>query len=104
MRTTYGLRLAPAQHGTLCGRWAVPGGGRWTRSEVVVRDRWRLSCMADPSSGLERSLETTQYSPVISGDRLPADRAARSGLRPIEPEDGPHTDLESLLKLGNIKL
>ena len=56
--------------------------------------------MADAASGLERSLETTQYSPAISGDRLPADRAARSGLRAIEPEDGPHSDLESLLKLG----
>ncbi len=60
--------------------------------------------MADAASGLERSLETTQYSPAISGDRLPADRAARSGLRAIEPEDGPHSDLESLLKLGTIRL
>jgi tetratricopeptide (TPR) repeat protein len=53
--------------------------------------------MADSATGLERSFDSTAYSPVAGGDRPAADRTPRTGI----PADQPAPpDLGSLLKLA----
>jgi TonB family protein len=60
--------------------------------------------MADAAIGLERSIDTTGYSPIAGGDRGTADRIPRSSAPPIEAHDGSHPDLASLVRRGAMKL
>ena len=55
--------------------------------------------MADSAMGFERSIDASGYSPIAGGERAP-----RSGVRPIETDDGPHSELASLIRLGTLKL
>jgi tetratricopeptide (TPR) repeat protein len=60
--------------------------------------------MADSATGFDRSIESTSYSPLVSGDRVLADRPQRSSTTPSEERDGNAHDLASLIKLGGLKL
>ena len=60
--------------------------------------------MADAAIGLERSIDTTGYSPIAGGDRGIADRIPRSSAPPIEARDGSHPDIASLVRHGAMKL
>jgi tetratricopeptide (TPR) repeat protein len=60
--------------------------------------------MADSATGFDRSIESTSYSPPVSGDRVLADRPQRSSTTPSEERDGNAHDLASLIKLGGLKL
>ena len=58
--------------------------------------------MADSAFGLERSIDPTTYSPVISVDRGNGDRAPVSGS-PMGGPDATHAEIESLVRLGTRK-
>jgi len=60
--------------------------------------------MADSTTGFDRSIETTSYSPLVSGDRVLADRPQRSSTTPTDGRDGVSQDLPTLIKLGSLKL
>jgi len=57
--------------------------------------------MADPATGLERTMEVTPYSPITSGDRGSADRRS---MVPIGATDSSQPELASLIRLGTLKL
>ena len=52
--------------------------------------------MADAAAGLERSIDTTGYSPIAGGDRGTADRVPRS---PAASINAPHPDLAGVVRL-----
>lgn len=60
--------------------------------------------MADAAIGLDRSIDTTGYSPIAGTDRGTADRIPRSPAPPNEANDGSHPDVASLIKYGAMKL
>jgi tetratricopeptide (TPR) repeat protein len=57
--------------------------------------------MADAAFGIDRSIETSSYSPIVGGDRPTSDRVLRS-RRDAEVESRP--EMVSLLKQGAAKL
>ncbi len=60
--------------------------------------------MVDAAAGLERSIDTTSYSPIASGDRVSAGRAPRSPDASVDANDGSHQDLASLVRHGAMRL
>jgi TonB family protein len=57
--------------------------------------------MADAAFGIDRSIETSSYSPIVGGDRPTSDRALRS---PSDTEVESQPEILSLLKQGAAKL
>ena len=57
--------------------------------------------MADAAFGIDRSIETSSYSPIVGGDRPTPDRMQRS-QGDVEVES--HTEMVSLLRQGAAKL
>jgi len=60
--------------------------------------------MADAAAGLERSIDTTSYSPIASGDRATSNRIPRSPDASIDASDTSHQDLASLVRNGAMRL
>lgn len=63
-----------------------------------------VQCMTDAAIGLDRSIDTTGYSPIAGTDRGTADRIPRSPAPPNEANDGSHPDVASLIRHGAMKL
>jgi TonB family protein len=57
--------------------------------------------MADGAFGIDRSIETSSYSPIVGGDRPNSDRVRRS---PSDSEVEPRPEMVALLKQGAAKL
>lgn len=57
--------------------------------------------MADAAFGIDRSIETSSYSPIVGGDRPASDRVLRS---PSDAEVESRPEMVSLLKQGAAKL
>src|SRR6267154_2883092 len=57
--------------------------------------------MADAAFGIDRSIETSSYSPTVGGDRPTSERAVRP---PSDTEVEPQPEMLSLLKQGAAKL
>ncbi len=60
--------------------------------------------MADAAAGLERSIDSTSYSPIAGGDRGTADRVPRIPVGSIDAHGGSQSDLAPLLRQGALKL
>jgi len=60
--------------------------------------------MADAAAGLERSIDTTSYSPIARGDRATSNRIPRSPDASIDASDTSHQDLASLVRNGAMRL
>jgi TonB family protein len=60
--------------------------------------------MVDAAAGLERSIDTTTYSPVANGDRVNAERPPRPADASIDANDAAHQDLASLVRRGAMRL
>ena len=60
--------------------------------------------MVDAAAGLERSIDTTAYSPIAGGDRVTTDRIPRPSDASNDSNDASHQDLASLVRHGAMKL